>query len=575
MRKLVFVLFVFCCAIGMLATGSSVWAAADDAIRAKVPGAIAVLEGYGIPGMIVNASGQGDLLLAPIYKTSLVGLQGGAESFVTYFTIANTNSSKYNRVHVRLRSARFSVEVWDREFDLSPNDVIWFQVETLASGAPQIRFETPGGTNTTELLKSTLLEQIGFVNALAPTTEPARTTYFNGEMSIGEIEVFGIGSSTSMSNDIDTAQLDCGNDLIGMVMMGDFTTGVYSAYPMTAISNFRTDYTNSTSPTAIAHRDGGEGFIDEDNVAYFHPDWATTTGPTLNDGDDFLVTRSVDRHAPQGSALSLTDNWSIDDVEMALTKTRVNAAYFNGGFPGASTYSGMWVTFPTKYLHYFFNQIPFSATAAAAFPVGDEVLATDRRLHLGVALASTNPVVTAAANLALYPVPLGVVFKNHVYNLVEDVYNPSSPNYSPPLPYQVNFVPIGDKSQDFFVNEKMVYLGASAANRTPFNAPKAGTPAFYAGYFDIYDFRMADANTWGTDLITDVKYTPLLGLIAQDLFYSTGFRSIGYASYYLPPLALMVDNELAGGIVRTRAYMPQWDIFCVAPAGTLCNPTNP
>lgn len=566
MKKLVFGLFVFCCAVGMLA-GGSVWAASDDAVRPLyVPTGVQ----ENIRGMIVNAGGQGDALIAPIYKASRSMLDGVNNvtiplNFVTYFTIAN-NSNTFSRISVRLRSGKHSIEVWDNYFTLSPHDVIWFQVEVGVDGTPTIAYE---GASEPEPLNSVLLKSVGFVAAEAAAAavkagftagtaayEAYLVAYYNLEMITGEIEVIGVGSSSLGNNTEDGVLFDCPNVLLGNVFLGDFTNGVYMGYQMTAIKNFRTDTGNGGTEFPKMggsldwndnHRDGStDGFIDEGLQAYFHPDWATTRGPTLNDGDDVLLRNPMSGDTlVADSALWLTQNWSIDDVESALTKTDVNSTYFNTGHSG-KTYTGLWVTFPTKYLHYGFQSTSSPSALTGRFPVGFETEAQAYRKAMVVA-------------------PLGVRYDSAIYNLVEDKWSPSSPSLAPPFPWQVNFVPIGDISQKFFQSEPLLYIGDGTKDKSkPFNAPAAGAAKLYKyGYVNIHDFEMVDSNTWGP-YVAYPSYTDVpvnAGDIAINQYFVQGMR---FPANYLPPLVLTIDYEMTN-YLHTRAFAPQWDIEFVYP----------
>lgn len=583
MKKLVFGLFVFCCAVGMLATGTDVWAAADDAIRPM--GTEAALGGQPIfvplCGMIVNSGGQGDALIAPVYKTSRSMLDGVTGltiplNFVTYFTIAN-NSETFSRISVRLRSGKQSVEVWDNYFTLSPHKVVWFQVGLSSDNVPVLSYE---GVDQEPLISPSLLKEVGFIvaaaNAAAKTAghlvpgdtgfvapgtvayQAFMVNYYNLEMITGEIEVIGVGSGLTE----DTINADCPNVLIGNVMMGDFTNGVYLGYQMTAIRNFRT---NSATP----HRDGvlsvvtDNGLINENLLIYrTNPDWATTRGPTLNDGDDFLLRYPASGNSPiatpavgvpsangwtdASKALWMTQNWSIDDLESALTKTSINTTYFNTGFSG-KTYSGMWVTFPTKYLHYGFQSAGTPSAITGRFPVGAQAAAVTYR-----GLMTT--------------VPGGVNYDSRIYNMTEHMWSIASPSNVPPFPWQVNFVPIGDISQQFFQAEPLVYIGdGTKVKSKPFNAPASGPVTYKSGYFTIDSFDMVDANTWGPFAVYDANgfnycdrtVVPALNDIAVKDYFVEGMVN---PANYLPPLALMIDYEMTG-FLHTRAFAPQWDVL--------------
>ena len=70
----------------------------------------------------VAPGGQGDALFGDFYRVNY------DDNYVTFFTVTNT-SNQYVEIHVRLRSGRYSIEVWDKQYVLTPYDKIWFQIE--------------------------------------------------------------------------------------------------------------------------------------------------------------------------------------------------------------------------------------------------------------------------------------------------------------------------------------------------------------------------------------------------------------------------------------------------------------
>jgi hypothetical protein len=156
---------------------------------------------------------------------------------------------------------------------------------------------------------------------------------------------------------------DVGKALTGHVFIGDFTNGLYTGYTMKAIKDFRSPTVRVPGAPALTdrrdwfargtRRNGGLVNIPPgvilysgiNDAAYRDPDWATSFGPTWNDGDN-----------PIGALpLSAVDSFSLDEVEDALVKETLLGTYFNSGF-SLETYTIAVVTAPTKYLHYFFAE---------------------------------------------------------------------------------------------------------------------------------------------------------------------------------------------------------------------------
>lgn len=161
---------------------------------------------------------------------------------------------------------------------------------------------------------------------------------------------------------------DCPNVLTGSMELGDTITGQYYSYNLVALQNFRTDDPSTTGPSAM-HRDeylggaivypvssafttvpfdGTQCFgVTAETAYYLNPDWATTHGPTLRDGDSILA-------LPEPPTLNrFNQAFSLDDVEAALNVSEVWAFYYKD-FMGSVYTTDAIVSFPTKYLHFFF-----------------------------------------------------------------------------------------------------------------------------------------------------------------------------------------------------------------------------
>jgi hypothetical protein len=375
----------------------------------------------------VAPGGQGDALLGELYRVDY------DSSYVTFFTITNT-SDKFVEIHVRLRSGKYSIEVWDKEYILTPYDKIWFQVEADADDlgyiyGEQIAYPWP--------LSTELLEDVCF----APSD--------NIETTVGYIEVFGIGQGDTATQ-IDE---DCPNALMGHVYLGSFQSGEYLGYKMLAIENFRTSDVSS----GAYHRDGiTSGYIDKSYDDYYkEPDWATTYGPSWNDGDDANMSGSL-------AGGGVNEMWSLDEVEDALNKAHIKSDYFNRehSYGGLTTTLGV-VTFPAKYLHWNFeNWVTADSVAAAA---------------------------NRADCISFMDTPMAVPIDAYVWNMDEDMFQ-VSPSTTEPLPYEVNLIPVGDLSQTRFADWFLVY------NSFPFNAPWNLYEEYPMGWFQI-DFKVPVA-TW-------------------------------------------------------------------------------
>lgn len=174
--------------------------------------------------------------------------------------------------------------------------------------------------------------------------------------------------------------VDCPNVLTGSMEIGDTITGQYYSYNLVALQDFRTDLPDlvSTDGRGYFHRDQFDGGVilypvsiafatgpfndnqcfgvTEEIAWYLNPDWATTHGPTLRDGNNWSA---IDGMALVESSFGfrLSDfnrSYSLDEVEAALRVGDVWAFYYKD-FLGSVYTTDAIVSFPTKYLHFFFT----------------------------------------------------------------------------------------------------------------------------------------------------------------------------------------------------------------------------
>jgi hypothetical protein len=181
--------------------------------------------------------------------------------------------------------------------------------------------------------------------------------------AINQREVDAWGQSPDNNYHFEEIYLeDAGNVLKGTIEMGDITTGQYIVNNMVALQDFRVDgvdYRDETTWAPIVyHPDlylsgrpfGSAGndypFVYTDIAYYLNPDWATTKGPTLRDGDntDFDFDEA---------ASDFNDVWSLYAVEAALAKDNIWTFYLNDTPFRTSRYeTDITMTMPTKHLHF-------------------------------------------------------------------------------------------------------------------------------------------------------------------------------------------------------------------------------
>jgi len=394
------------------------------------------------------------------------------------------------------------------------------------------------------------------------------------------------------------AALDVGKALSGHVFIGDFQNGLYTGYTMKALKDFRAGvgdvqqaclndilvqlpwYNCVTHP--ISQRDlqirsiFNAGGINVNpatilynvgyDAAYTDPDWATTFGPTWNDGDNYYgdplfgATSLISEHDPNaffgidellGFLVDVASvrSFSLDEVEDAIYKSVLQSTYFNGGFSwsgGTSdgTFSLMALTFPTKFLHFFFDEgsgLPTTGLWNNSWPVGNGSSATATRHKL-----NPDDLFNGVAQIGA---STGIV------DLEEHGTLEISPNVTLNLPWEVNLLPIGAESRvalaDFgFLVDK---------NLTPFDV--AYVP-YNAGQFVVGAFNFVGGVTGG-----DPRYAwdpAYWGPVAESVHNFP--INLNVAHYWLAPgftvaaTAQMFDFEFTN-YPHARMYDPTWDNY--------------
>lgn len=418
----------------------------------------ATVSAFQVEGMYVNPGGQGDALLGELYRVDF----GIDTDYKTFFTITNS-SDAFVQIHVRLRAGKHSVEIWDRQFILTPHDKDWFQIEQDEEGIWIF-----GDKLRREELKIGLLDTIGF-------TKGSNVD----DMAVGYIEVFGIAAARDPNNLLDCGFFECGdvgNDLFGHVYLGDWQTGEYLGYRMLAMADFRTshfsrdryhrDLSNSSVIRKTRESEYPQLYCEPNDVQkpdewghyswasaafktdpYQNPDVFTSYGPTWNDGDDMNLTGQIPAIEGQvyftlaeceatlaKANLGPSRNWSLDDVENALAKSRIKTDYFNRSHGTGSTLTLAAVTFPAKYLHFFWEDWKHE--------IG--------YYHNEAAETKRESLTTA---------PGGVPIIVSVWDMYEEPWG-HSPDQTDNLPYEVNLIPVGDISQAYFkeANWPLLYV---------------------------------------------------------------------------------------------------------------------
>lgn len=287
---------------------------------------------------------------------------------------------------------------------------------------------------------------------------------------------------------------DVQNYLMGQVYLGDFSNGVYMGYPMRAIQNFRAGCTDMTfdedgfpeldDNQGPVHRDDIiRGWISppgiivysgyEDDPAYTDPDWATSFGPTWNDGDDWVH----DGHRSDAIEDLYVQSYSLDEVDDAIIKSDIWGTYFNN--TNSKTYTMAAVTFPTKYLHQFYDIL-----SGLQGGVGQSAIYSYLKGSVGawpVGLASNAQNVRQRLDVAEYSLMMAIRFGLWDWNEL-----PCRPDGSPfpniQFPWEVTLVPIGAASQDML--EKFCFLTLNTSDDC-IDAPAAMFPGGLFHMFNI------------------------------------------------------------------------------------------
>ena len=614
MRKFLVLIFAIMLGVGAISTAPNAWATSYDPTGAA--------GNFPLPPatpMIWNHGNVGDALFGEMYR-AVLGTFDEEFNFATYISIENV-SSNWVAAHIRLRSGRYSIEVFDRIILLSPRDVFWFQfqvfeaadhvdVQIFSADTKTLRYSGwIGATDTTytakldpdiirqfktqypdpndpqlwEEMTQGYLEVIGLwalpasingygfptdktapqiMSALWGDNQAQRCYFSNGKQGgtgyyDGNVGVLYGADPTSKA-----CALDVQKYLMGHVFMGDFTNGLYFGYPMRAIKDFR----YSDAARDIAYRDctirNGDWYVCKNgqgkyydpalilytsygtDQAYTEPDWATSFGPTWNDGADYF-----------DDAYYVVDSFSLDDFEDAIVKQYLYADYFNGGFSykdgKGGTFTLAALTFPTKYLHYFYNCYSglydrvngicavdivypneYSCDGTDCWPVGYEDKGAGIRAKLDLSYVIDS-----------------VGLSTGIWDLEEKPAGTGSPFKTISLPWEVNFVPIGDLSLAKLT--PFCFLTADSPY-TPY--AEAKYPTWFAGWFLMNSFQLINDPRWAEGCSVGYCYEdfPLLGYNGTTKLAVSG---------------QMMDWEFTN-FSHGRSYEPSWDNPTFTPGAT-------
>ena len=616
MKKLLIVSLVMLFGMGMMAGN----ARADNYDPTGAPGAPPLVQ---LGGTLWNHGGIGDALYGQMYRAVIGDTVSDPFRFVTYISIENV-SNNFVAAHVRLRSGRYSIEVRDFPILLSPRDVFWFQFEVIPDGSGGIEavriFSNDAGTLALSGLPSPSWDEHldGRILRQFTKLEYTNEEIFE-EMTQGYIEVFGLfelpripaGSnvinimSTLWNTSVDVgpagapdwramvggvAPLDVQKSLAGHVFMGDFENGLYFGYAMDAIKDFRTDFAIGVGPR---HRDiaavkadglgaivplrtgfavngagvpGGlnsataapaQGWYNSACIlysygqdhAYTNPDWATNFGPTWNDGDDLT-----------GGGQWGFDSWSLDEIDDAFVKQRVQAPYFNGGFSfvggNSGTYTLAAVTFGTKYLHYFYDIMSGLVKEDNIVPLGDMIDGTFGSGRFGWPVGFQPDLALGVRDRLPVELWTGQVsLRTAAWDLAEKTPLDWSPFTTVRFPYELNFIAIGDLSIEML--DPFCFLMVDQTD-----APY-GLLTYDGGYF-AGQFMMEGFALYGGILAGDPR------TILWNAFATGGYnravlpllsvlQAAPYNDYYiLPASVLMMDWEFTN-FSHARSYKANWD----------------
>ncbi|VBB41989.1 exported hypothetical protein [uncultured Desulfatiglans sp.] len=476
--------------------------------------------------------------------------------------------------------------------------VLWSADTKTLKYSGLVPWAAPDGTTWTKSLDTGLLEQFSKMRASYGWTEQSDLWL---ETTQGHVEVFGLfafraspaavegntvqglmgklyanvaGSANCTEADAnayvtvdyngytDIFFSDVQNYLMGQVYLGDFSNGVYMGYPMRAIQNFRaqcTDFVFDQGFPVLAdnegpvHRDdiirgwfSPRGIIVygayEDDPAYTDPDWATSFGPTWNDGDDWIH----DGHRSHELADLYVQSYSLDEVDDAIIKSDIWGTYFNN--TNNDTYTMAAVTFPTKYLHQFYDILSglqggvgqsaiysYLKGSVGAWPVGFPADAQNVRQRLDV---------------VEYALEMYVRFGLWDWNE-----RPCRPEGSPfpniRFPWEVTLVPIGAASQDAL--EKFCFLTLNTTD----DCIDAPANIFPGGLFHMFNIVAAGADPRNYDYGGGYSedYLQMRNAITPNyqptMLFLNEFQAI-------PASVLLMDFNFEN-YDHSRALDPSWD----------------
>ena len=378
--------------------------------------------------------------------------------------------------------------------------------------------------------------------------------------------------------------MDVKKSLAGHVFLGDFTNGLYMGYPMHAIKDFRTNDTTVSFPAPgrnqPIHRDidaqkatstgaiialrtlplaapatarlpnvpgdlGGQNAVGAwyeagcilysfggNDLAYSDPDWATSFGPTWNDGDDLT-----------GLGIWPHDSWSLDEVDDALVKQRVQSTYFNGGFSD-QTFTLLSLTFPTKYLHLFYDAPSGLVDADTLMPLGDTADGAFGSRRFGWPVGHQpggQRTIRAQMDIEKYT---GVVnARASAWDLAENRPGDFSPYTWLTLPYEVNFLPIGDLSIPAL--EPFCFLSVPQPD-SPFGLLRYAD-GYYAGQLFLEGFSLSGALLQGDPrtLLFNVFGVGGYARVALPLLRTLEAAPY-FDAYIIPVLGITMDWEFTG-----------------------------
>ncbi len=323
--------------------------------------------------------------------------------------------------------------------------------------------------------------------------------------------------------------LDCENVLAASMEFGDITTGRYELENYIALKDFRTDeevHRDGTPMGAIIFPTNVMFWYCYDDPAYYlNPDWATTVGATLRDGDDIFGANSP-------AVDDFNNIWSLDDVENVLNKSQIWYQYYNDAFD-ATIDTDVVLTFPTKHLHFFFewwpwfNMLNFPGPFASCNDYIDAVYAYREWIESDFDDLYDNGPISAHA---------------YLWDTEQNI--PGPPGEPPPgspwhppiipgekIPHEVNIIRVGETSG----------TGINEANGLLFTE-------YDHGHFMIRDWALDTAATddlraWGFD-----------GTDPHPLY---GYEDDG-DTYTLPPIGIVEYLHTYGGEAVVRSCMAEW-----------------